>query len=176
MKVVGFVAAKENSNRLPNKNIMEIKGKPLFFHAVETLLEAKRVDDVYVATDSTLIKKYCDYKNVNVIWRHPAAKEDEEPIFDVWKYMYKTLPNKYDVIVGVLGNTIGHRAEDVDRGLRLLQDQGLREVRSFNIGVENGIVILRSDTLMTRYQISIYQGSIQSDAIEIHTEEDLKNV
>ena len=48
MKVVAFIPIKLNSQRLPNKNILPLDGKPLCWHVCQTLLEVDGIDDVYV--------------------------------------------------------------------------------------------------------------------------------
>ncbi len=56
-KIIALIPAKENSTRLPNKNIKLLLGKPLFTWSIESALESKYIDDVYVSTDSELIKE-----------------------------------------------------------------------------------------------------------------------
>jgi CMP-N-acetylneuraminic acid synthetase len=48
MKTVAFVPIKLNNERLPNKNILPLGGKPLFRHMLDTLLSVTRIDDIHV--------------------------------------------------------------------------------------------------------------------------------
>ena len=48
MKTVAFVPIKLESQRLPHKNILPIAGHPLCWHIVNSLLQVKDIDDVYV--------------------------------------------------------------------------------------------------------------------------------
>ena len=59
--IVGIVAAKAHSNRFKDKNVHLVDGIPLFWHSVQPLLSASKVDRVCVATDSEFIK---DYENL----------------------------------------------------------------------------------------------------------------
>ena len=43
---------KAHSERLPNKNIRLIKGKPLFYYILETLLNSIYIEKVIINTDS----------------------------------------------------------------------------------------------------------------------------
>ena len=86
--IVGLVAAKNNSNRFPGKNIHEYKGKPLFMNSVQPLIDSKLVDDVYVITDSKHIKTYCNKNNINVIWRARNASRDEDKLITILRYAY----------------------------------------------------------------------------------------
>lgn len=52
MRVVALVPMKAHSERVPNKNVREFAGMPLFHHVLETLEETYAVDEVLVDTDS----------------------------------------------------------------------------------------------------------------------------
>ena len=52
MKVVAFVPAKGNSERIQNKNLKILDGKPLFLRQIERLLKMDCIDEVYLDTDS----------------------------------------------------------------------------------------------------------------------------
>ena len=55
MKVVALVPIKLQSQRLPHKNILPIAGHPLCWHLCNTLMNVKKIDEVYV---------YCSDKSV----------------------------------------------------------------------------------------------------------------
>lgn len=57
MKVVALVPIKLNSQRLPNKNILPIAGRPLCWHICNSLLQTTGIDDVYVyCSDESVIQ------------------------------------------------------------------------------------------------------------------------
>lgn len=58
MRTVAFVPIKLNSQRLPNKNILPIAGQPLCWHIVNTLLQIKSIDDVYVYCSDDTVMQY----------------------------------------------------------------------------------------------------------------------
>lgn len=58
MKVVALVPIKLNSQRLPQKNILPIAGRPLCWHICNSLLKAKGIDEVYVYCSDEEVKKY----------------------------------------------------------------------------------------------------------------------
>jgi CMP-N-acetylneuraminic acid synthetase len=172
--IVGFVAAKANSNRFPGKNIAKQGGIPLFYHSVKPMLESKRIDEVYVITDSNYIKEYCEKRKVKVIWRPKNATRDEDKLISVLRYGYYNLNNAYDIVVSIMANCPGHTSEDIDKGIKKLQKNNLKEVRSFNSnGEENGIMILHKDIIEDNRDISYYIGSIETIAKEIHYKKEL---
>jgi len=52
MKVVGFIHAKGNSERVSNKNLKLLNGKPLFTYAIEIAQHANCIDEVVIDSDS----------------------------------------------------------------------------------------------------------------------------
>lgn len=57
MKVIALLPMKGNSERVPNKNLKDFAGKPLYHRTMEVLLGSKYIDKVIVNTDSEAIKK-----------------------------------------------------------------------------------------------------------------------
>jgi len=58
MKTVAWVPIKLNNERLPNKNILPLGDKPLCRHMLETLLDVKHIDDIYVFCSDEKITEY----------------------------------------------------------------------------------------------------------------------
>ena len=52
-----IVPARGGSQRLKNKNIKELNGKPLIFYTIESLLNHKLISRVIFTSDS---RQYCD--------------------------------------------------------------------------------------------------------------------
>ena len=58
MKIVAFVPIRLNSQRIEQKNLRNLGGKPLMCYMLEALAEAKNIDEVYVYCSNPLIKEY----------------------------------------------------------------------------------------------------------------------
>lgn len=56
MKIVALLPMKGNSERVPNKNLKDFSGKPLYHRVMETLLSSSYINYVVVNTDSDAIK------------------------------------------------------------------------------------------------------------------------
>jgi len=54
-RVVAMVPMKAHSERVPNKNLREFAGRPLFEHILQTLESTYAVDEVLIDTDSDVI-------------------------------------------------------------------------------------------------------------------------
>lgn len=58
MKIVAFVPIKLNSQRLPDKNMLPIAGKPMCYHICRTLLKIKGLDEIYTYCSDEKIVDY----------------------------------------------------------------------------------------------------------------------
>lgn len=67
MKVVGIIPARYASTRFPGKPLVNILEKPMIWWVYNQVIKAKKVDEVYIATDDIRIKDVCDSYNMNVI-------------------------------------------------------------------------------------------------------------
>ena len=77
MKEVSIlIPARAGSKRIPNKNVVDICGRPMIEYCIEESLRV--TDKVYVSTDCSKIKKVCaGYKEVTVIDRPAHLATDE---------------------------------------------------------------------------------------------------
>lgn len=84
MKVVGFVPIKFHSERVPGKNLLPLKGKPLCWHIFETLLQSEYIDDVYVYCSEERITNYIP-KEVIFKKRSAALDTNETKGMDIYQ-------------------------------------------------------------------------------------------
>ena len=174
MSAVGIIIAKENSIRFPGKNYFTVNGKPMFYHNVELLKNCKEIEDVFVCTDSPYIRKYCVENNVRVIFRGQNVSHDEQPFLDVLKFAYQSIFNRFDYIVSILANTIGHTQESLDSAVSLAVENDISDLRSFDdTGKESGIIILKESVILNNASISAHMGAVTSNGKEIHYKEEL---
>lgn len=173
MKIIGIVAVKEQSSRFPMKNFYKIDGKELFMHNVEAIVHSGY--ECIVATNSQLARRICKKNFIEYIWRGLNVSEPEQPIFEVIKWAYQSLQNSYDILIIVLANTFKLETKHIDSAINLLVKHKLSEVRSVDKdGVENGLLVLRSDYLLSKHEISTYTGCITTNAKEIHYKNDIE--
>ena len=67
MKAVGMIPARLQSSRLPQKALVDIAGLPMVIHTCKRAQLAKKLDEVYLVTDSELIKKEGEKHGIKVI-------------------------------------------------------------------------------------------------------------
>jgi 3-deoxy-manno-octulosonate cytidylyltransferase (CMP-KDO synthetase) len=66
-RVLGVVPARLASSRFPRKVLAELSGRPVIAHVVARLLQAERIDEVLVATDSPEVRDVVAPLGVRVI-------------------------------------------------------------------------------------------------------------
>lgn len=77
MKVVALVPVKLQSQRLPHKNILPIAGHPLCWHLCNTLMNVKKIDEVYVyCSDKSVIQ----YLPEGIIFKQRDKKLDGDSV------------------------------------------------------------------------------------------------
>ncbi len=52
VRIVGIVVARMGSTRVPGKSVLELAGKPLLWHVIESVKRAEGLDDVCLATSN----------------------------------------------------------------------------------------------------------------------------
>ncbi len=91
-KTIAIIPARGGSKRLPNKNILLLNGLPLIAHSI---LYAKKntaiIDEVYVSTDNSAIKKIALEYGAKVIDRPKAISGDLEPTISALKHVIENI-------------------------------------------------------------------------------------
>ena len=171
--ILGLVAAKMHSQRLPNKNRMEYRGYPLFWHAVMPLKEV--VDTVAVITNDEVIREYCTVQGVLVIpYPEHTINHADAPILEVWRYAHQFMDLRCEMIVTILANCPGHTADAVEEAIEKMRAGHAWEVWCFGDSFhENGLKVFRPHVL-NQPSISAHVVGMRDEAFEIHTESDVE--
>ena len=121
MKIAAFVPAKGTSDRIDNKNIKPLDGKPLFLHTIDKLLACDFIDEVVLDTDSELIIGLAGDRACTVLRRDPALatnKTDGNALF-----LNQVNHTDADIIVQVLGTSPFIEPDTIARGIEILRSQ-----------------------------------------------------
>lgn len=138
MKNVAFIPVRGGSKSIPLKNIKEICGKPLVYWTVKAACECKYIDVVYVATDSDEIRYVvesfrnsigcCSFEKTKVIDRSAESASDTASTeFAMLEFAEKY---EFDNIVLIQATSPLLKAEDIDKGFELFQEEGTDSVLS----------------------------------------------
>jgi CMP-N-acetylneuraminic acid synthetase len=158
MKIVALLPMKGNSERVPNKNLKDFSGKPLYHRVMETLLNSAYIDTVIVNTDSEVIKndlkKY--FEGSVVVVDRPAE------IIGDFVSMNKII--EYDI------NTI-----EADLYLQTHSTNPLLKIESVNQAIEKMIALNENNEFDSIFSVTKLQTRLyKSDGIPFnHNPEEL---
>ncbi len=121
MKVVAFVPIKLNSSRVPHKNILEVGGRPLCYHIMDTLLKVNHIDEVYVYCSDSKIKNYIP-EGIKYLKRDEKLDQDLVKGEDI----YKAFINEIDADIYILAHTTSPftKVESIQNALNQVMFEG----------------------------------------------------
>lgn len=121
MKTVAFVPIRLNSKRVVGKNLKMLGNKPLLCYILDTLVNVKRIDEVYVYCSSEEIIKYLP-QGVKFLKRPEFLDRDET----LGKEIYEEFTKTIDADVYVLAHTTSPfmKVTTVENALSKILDEG----------------------------------------------------
>lgn len=121
MKVVAFVPIRLNSKRVVGKNLKILGGKPLMRYLLDTLIQVKKVDDIYVFCSSEEITAYLP-EGVKFLKRRVELDSDTT----LGKDIYEEFVGLVDADIYILAHTTSPfiKASTIDLGLEKIMNEG----------------------------------------------------
>ena len=71
LNILAVTLARGGSKGIKNKNIIQIRNKPLIYYTIKEAKKSKLISDYIVSTDSRKIKSICEKYRVNVPFLRP---------------------------------------------------------------------------------------------------------
>jgi CMP-N-acetylneuraminic acid synthetase len=87
VKTIAFIPIKLNNERLPNKNILPLGGKPLCRYLFDTLLQVKNLDKIYVFCSDLAIKNYLP-EGIDLLIRDKSLDTFQTRHYDIVKSFF----------------------------------------------------------------------------------------
>jgi regulator of RNase E activity RraA/CMP-N-acetylneuraminic acid synthetase len=119
MKVVAFLPVKGTSERIQNKNMALLNGKPLFLHTLEKLMKCSFIDEVYLDTEKDEIHEMAEYTGCKYIKREPALatnKTDGHSLF-----YNEAIKVDADIYIQILCTSPFIEIDTIKRGVGILK-------------------------------------------------------
>ena len=92
------ILARGGSKGIKNKNILKINGYPLIYWSIKTCLNSKKINSVWVSSDSerilTLSKKF----GAKIIKRPKIISGDKSSSEKAWLHAMKLIQNKFNLV------------------------------------------------------------------------------
>lgn len=115
MKIVAFLPAKGTSERIENKNIKILDGKPLFLRQLERLLDFKFIDEVYLDTESETIIEMASHLNCKILKRKPELATNKTDGNELFYNQVKQV--EADIYIQILGTSPFIKGETIKKGV-----------------------------------------------------------
>lgn len=123
-KIIAFVPAKGNSNRVPSKNLKLLDGKPLVQYTLEKLSSMDIIDEIYVDTESEEIATIASkIKNIKHMKRDPKLSSN---LTDGNKLLLNEIEydNSGTIYVQVLCTSPFLKKQSIEKAIEAVRDQG----------------------------------------------------
>jgi 3-deoxy-manno-octulosonate cytidylyltransferase (CMP-KDO synthetase) len=111
MRVIGVIPARYQSSRFPGKPLTPILGKPMIQYVYERSSEARRVDEVWVATDDQRICEAVESFGAKVMLTSPAHESGTERVAEAAR---KIPADPADIVINIQGDEPLIRPEAID--------------------------------------------------------------
>jgi len=115
-KVVAIIPSRLESSRLPRKALIDILGMPMIVHVFKRCLFSKKLDEVYVATDSIEIKEVVESFGGRVIMTSSEHQTGTDRIAEAAQTI------EADIIVNVQGDEALVNPQYIDKVVSVLQE------------------------------------------------------
>ena len=125
MKILCIIPARKSSERLKNKNIKLLCGKPLISYSIEHALSSNYIDEICVSSDCNNIKEISNNYNITFIKRPKDLCTSEASSESALIHTIDFLKNKnkeFDYIVFLQCTSPIRRKNDIDDAIQLLID------------------------------------------------------
>lgn len=178
------IPARGGSKRLSGKNLRPLLGKPLIQYAIEACRGSKFYDDknVFVTTEDEEISSKSKELGASLIQRPCRLAEDDVWTQDVLKHAVKHIDGFDEscdnhILVRIQANSPQVKSEKIDECIKKLIDSKLWEVFTVNQdGIEDAAIHVMRARCVNQSALSVYKGVVQTDYIDVHDENDLKEV
>lgn len=121
MEVVGMIPARLQSSRLPEKALIDIAGLPMVIHTCKRAQLSKSLDEVYLVTDSEVIKQAGESYDIKVIMTGTHHQTGPDRLAEACQYV------DCDIVVNIQGDEPLVNPDHIDAIVEpLLRDTSLQ--------------------------------------------------
>ena len=127
MKIVSLIPARGGSKEIPNKNIINVNGKPLLSYSIDASLNSK-VDETWVSSDSKEVGKVAEKYGARFITRDKELANDIiMPDATLVDFKYRV---DFDIMVFIQPTSPMIKSEYINQGIDKLLSENLHSVFS----------------------------------------------
>lgn len=130
MRCVALIPARGGSKRLPRKNILPFRGRPMIAWTIEAAKKSSLFDDVVVSTEDAEIAEISAAEGAHVITRPSSLADDQTRLVEVFQHSLASLLTRPQRFCALLANCPLRKAEHIVASRRLLDTESATAVLS----------------------------------------------
>lgn len=151
-KILCVIPAREGSKGIPNKNIIEVNGRPLIEYTIAAALDSKYIDKVIVSTDSEEISRVAQKNGAEVPFlRSEKLASDYSKIIDVLldsiEQVSKIENERFDYIILLQPTQPLRKTFHIDEAIKKIINYNLESLLSVNLVEDHPFFIRTIDKL-----------------------------
>jgi CMP-N-acetylneuraminic acid synthetase len=120
-KYLAIIPARAGSKRLPNKNMLELEGKPLVAWSIEAALNSRYIDKVLVTSDDHNILNLSKKYKVDVVNRPKRLSSDTSTTYDVVEHALSLQEEGFEYVVLLQPTSPLRTEKHIDEAVKLLE-------------------------------------------------------
>ena len=113
-KYFTIILARAGSKEIKNKNIINLKGKPLLYWTIKNSLKSKKINSTFVSSDSDKILQIAKKFGALTIKRPKKFSKDNSSSEDAWLHALDEINKKYTIPSHIVGLQITSPIRDID--------------------------------------------------------------
>ena len=183
-KIVVVIPAKKKSNKLKNKNILPIKGEPMFLYVAKEIKKSKKIDEIIISSDCKKIEKLSLANSFKFIKRPKRLTyenaEKQDVVVHAIKKIYKN-SQKPKIVISLQPNSPELKYKDLEKALvffekKLFPGAKIKELISINKNkIQNAAFRIMTYKTVFQKTLSTKIGVYVKNLIDIHNFEEYEN-
>jgi len=133
-KILGIIPARGGSKGIKNKNIANLRGRPLIGWAVKACSGSKMLDGFFVSTDDGEVARIAETYGAKIVLRPKKISGDKSRDIEFLKYTVRWFEQVYcefyDIIAWFPPTCATRTAEDIDAVLEYMVRKNLDSIRT----------------------------------------------
>jgi N-acylneuraminate cytidylyltransferase len=124
MRCVALIPARGGSKRLPRKNILPFRGRPMIAWTIDAAIRSDLFERIVVSTDDDEIADRAAEAGAEVLRRPSALGCDDVPLLRVAEHALTTFGNAFEAFCMLMPNCPLREASDVRASFALFSGRG----------------------------------------------------
>lgn len=122
-KYLAIIPARGGSKRLPQKNILELDGKPLISYTIEAALGSSKLDNIIVTSEDEDILSIASKYDVELFKRPSKYALDNSSTIDTITNVINNIDKKFEYIILLQPTSPLRTNKHIDEAIKLLEDK-----------------------------------------------------